>query len=229
MSGAALWLNRIFASFDYAIGSAVHGFAESTHGFFTPFMNFVSFFGKGGVAILIAAFLLLLFRKTRKTGVCIIAAFILGVIVTNLILKNLIARPRPYSDAGSAFYEWWRFAGSVEEGEFSFPSGHTTAITAALTAVFFTCPKKYSWCGYIFCILMGISRIYLGVHYASDVLGGLIAGFAAGWLAFVFIEKLYALYVEGVDSSFARFTADADFGEYLNKKIFKRKTENSDS
>lgn len=97
-------------------------------------------------------------------------------------MKVLIARPRPYADQRSIFYQLWLLVGQNIESDKSFPSGHTTAAFAAMTAVFLVGNKKYSWTAYIFAVLMGIARIYLCVHFPSDVLGGIFAGLIGGFV-----------------------------------------------
>ncbi len=66
------------------------------------------------------------------------------------------------------------------ESDKSFPSGHTTAAFASMTAVFLVGDKRWSWTAYIFAFTMGIARIYLCVHFPSDVLGGMIVGVIGG-------------------------------------------------
>ena len=72
----------------------------------------------------------------------------------------------------------------------SFPSGHTTAAFSTMTALFLMGNKKYSWTAFIFAFLMGLARIYLVVHYPSDVLGGIIVGVVAGCLGALIAAKL---------------------------------------
>lgn len=73
------------------------------------------------------AAVLLLFRQTRKTGTAALIALLAGVILTNLILKNAVARERPFSDPTSVYYTCWLETGSMAASGYSFPSGHTTA------------------------------------------------------------------------------------------------------
>ena len=64
----------------------------------------------------------------------------------------------------------------------SFPSGHTNAAFAAMVPLFILGDKRKSWLALVFGVLMGISRIYLVVHYPTDVIGGLITGTLAGMI-----------------------------------------------
>ena len=100
----------------------------------------------------------------------------------NLFLKVVIARPRPYADEASIYYPLWVMMGQHMESDFSFPSGHTNAAFAAMVPLFLLGDKKKSWLAIVFGVLMGISRIYLVVHFPSDVLGGLITGTLAGMI-----------------------------------------------
>ena len=86
--------------------------------------------------------------------------------------------------------------GSHTESDKSFPSGHTTAAFSAMTAIFLVGNKRVSWLAFLFGILMGISRIYLGVHYASDVLGGILVGLIAGSAAVFIISRFPAKFYE---------------------------------
>ena len=70
------------------------------------------------------------------------------------------------------------------------PSGHTTAAFATMTAVFMVGDKRVSWTAYIFAILMGLARIYLVVHFPSDVVAGIIVGIIAGVLGTILSRKL---------------------------------------
>ena len=193
MTKTAQWLNETFFNLDYFFAEVLHKLAERSNGALTPFMNFISFFGKGGIMLIIGGGILIFFKKTRKAGICVLLALLIGSLITNVCLKSLIARPRPYTNSQSDFYIWWQYVGAVTESEFSFPSGHTTAATAAMTALFFNFPKKYSWTAFLFAVLMGISRIYLMVHYASDVIGGFIAGFIAGVASYIITEKIFKI------------------------------------
>ena len=170
------WLNSVFAQYDYKILEALHQMAVSFQGILTPFFLLVSSFGTNGIGEILLGVVLLLFKKTRKTGVCVLVSLVMGLLITNVVVKNLVARPRPFADVTSIYHEWWRFVGGVWEGEYSFPSGHTTAIMAAITAVVINTKGKYRWLLFIFVILMGMSRNYLMVHYPSDILGGILAG-----------------------------------------------------
>ena len=86
--------------------------------------------------------------------------------------------------------------GAHAESDKSFPSGHTTAAFSAMTAVFLVGNKRISWLAFLFGILMGISRIYLGVHYPSDVLGGILVGLIAGSVAVFIISRLPVKFYE---------------------------------
>lgn len=180
MTAAAAWLNTVFSSFDQNITEAVHSLYEACGTWMTPIMELISLLGKGGIFLIILSVILLVIRPTRRFGTAMAIGLALGAVVVNLWLKVIIARPRPYADVNGFYYPLWVMLGSHMESDFSFPSGHTNAAFAAMVPVFALGRKNWSWLALLFAVLMGISRIYLVVHYPSDVLGGLITGTIAG-------------------------------------------------
>ena len=78
----------------------------------------------------------------------------------------------------------------------SFPSGHTTAAFASMVPLFLMGRKRVSWLALVFAFMMGVSRIYLVVHYPSDVLGGLLVGTVAGILAVLIARVIPNVYYD---------------------------------
>ena len=188
--------------FDHSIGKAVNSFLNYSNGFFTDFLRFVTTLGNSGLVFIIAAIIMLLFFKTGKAGAISLIALLFGFLLTNLLLKNVVARLRPYIDTNSDFYFWWKSAGSLLESGFSFPSGHTTAATGFGFSLFICFKKRISWLYLLIPIFMGFTRIYFMVHYASDVVGALFVGIVCstcsyftfkGISKFKFIDKAYNL------------------------------------
>ena len=188
MTAAAAWLNTIFASFDESITLAVHKLYESCGSWMTPIMEFISLLGKGGIALILFSLILMLIRRTRRYGSAMLIGLAVGAIAVNLWLKVVIARPRPYADVNGIYYPLWQMLGSHTESDYSFPSGHTNAAFASMVPLFILGNKRWSWLALLFAFLMGVSRIFLVVHYPSDVLGGIITGTIAGLLG-VLIAK----------------------------------------
>lgn len=182
LTPAALWLNTAFAAFDQSVTAAIHSLYEHGGAFFTPFMELVSLLGKGGIFLILLSFALMLVKRTRRFGTAMLIGLAIGAIAVNVILKPYIARPRPYTDAEGFYYPLWLLLGQHTESDMCFPSGHTNAAFAAAVPVFLLGEKKWSWLALVFGVLMGISRIYLVVHYPSDVVGGLLTGTVAGML-----------------------------------------------
>lgn len=190
LTAAALWLNMFFAGIDQSIAVAIHRLYDWGGAFFTPFFEFISVLGDGGLFLIAVSVVLILFKPTRHCGTAMLLALGIGALFTNLYLKVVIARPRPYVDESSVFYQIWLVMGQHMESDKSFPSGHTTAAFSAMTALFLMGDKRWSWTAYIFAILMGVSRIYLMVHYPSDVFGGIAVGLLAGSIGSVIAVSL---------------------------------------
>ena len=180
LTATAYWLNTAMAGFDQSVTAAVHKLYDWAGGFMTPFMNFISLLGKGGIFLIILSIALIMFRKTRRYGTAMLLGLAIGALFVNVFLKVAVARPRPYADPEGFFYPLWVMMGQHVESDMSFPSGHTNAAFAAMVPVFILGNKKYSWLALVFGVLMGISRIYLVVHYPTDVIAGLITGTIAG-------------------------------------------------
>ena len=190
MTAAAAWLNTTFANFDQSITTAVHRLYESCGSWMTPVMELISLLGKGGIALIVLSLVLLVIRKTRRFGTAMLLGLAIGAVVVNLWLKVVIARPRPYADVNGFYYPLWQMMGSHTESDYSFPSGHTNAAFACMVPAFLLGKKSWSWLCLLFAFLMGVSRIYLVVHYPSDVLGGLIMGTLAGLLGVLIMKHL---------------------------------------
>ena len=188
MNAAAIWINNTFAAFDQSMAVLVHKLYDIGGGFFTPFFEIISELGHGGIPLIILSLIMMLFSRTRRYGTAMLFGLAIGALITNCCLKILIARARPYSEETKAFFntdlyqKLWMTVGQNVESDKSFPSGHTTAAFASMTALFLTGNKKYSWAAFIFAFLMAVARIYLVVHFASDVLAGVAVGVLAGIL-----------------------------------------------
>ena len=135
--------------------------------FATPIAKFITNFG-GAIILIGLAFMLFIFIKNKKIGVSIISNLAI-ITVLNQLLKRIVQRPRPTE---------FRI---VEESGYSFPSGHSMVSMAFYGYLIYLIYKyvknKYlKWISIILLSILicfiGISRIYLGVHYTSDVLGG---------------------------------------------------------
>lgn len=188
------FINNIFSSFDSSLLGACHSAAEHVGAILTPLARAVTFIGEKGIVFFALALLLVMFRKTRRTGVCLFGAVCCGALIGNIILKDLVARPRPLTT--EAYSAWWSFVGSPAEDGFSFPSGHVTAAMAGVTALCLSCRRKTMLLGYIYVLLMAFSRCYLMAHYPSDVMAAVLIGgisaviafFIAKWI-FIMLEK----------------------------------------
>ena len=154
----AEWLNNTFSGFDGGVFNAMHSLAESAGGIFTPLFKAVSVIGSKGIIFFVLAIVLMLFAKTRKQGVCMFGALVIGAIIASVILKNTVARVRPY-DASAEYAAFWEYVSGSASDSYCFPSGHTTMIAAAMTAMFICFNKKWSWIGFFGVILMGVSRV----------------------------------------------------------------------
>ncbi len=213
----AMFLNNTFANYDYAILNAMHNLAVVAGNLATPFLKFISFLGEDGLFLIALSLVLMLFKKTRKVGICMFGAIGLGGVITSVFLKDVIARPRPFLEAGKPFEIWWRYVGAEPKQSFSFPSGHVTATMAAMTSIFLLCCKKYSWTGFIFVGLMGVSRNYLMVHYPSDVLGGIVVGFASAYVAYLITKAIYKFLEKNKQNKFCMFVNDFDIIKLFKK------------
>lgn len=213
----SVWLNTAFYGFDNLIFNSMHGLAKAAGGFFTPFFTFITFFGEKGLFFIVLSVILLLFKNTRRTGLTMLVAIGLGALMTNVIIKNAVARPRPYA-ASEEYFSFNQLVGGRRESEFSFPSGHVTVTMTAMTALFFSASKKWSWVGFIFTFLMGLSRIYLVVHYATDVVGAIIVGLIAGVIAFYIVKGVYKILQKNTEKGFCKFMLTADLIKAIKKE-----------
>lgn len=144
----------------------------------TPFldevMRFVTSLGNFSIAWVMLALVLILIPKTRKIGLVVMVAVILDSVLCNVILKNIFVRPRP-CDVNTAINLL-----IPRPSGYSFPSGHTSASFAAVAALYFSGERKIWKAALALAILIAFSRMYLYVHYPTDVLGGIICGIICG-------------------------------------------------
>ena len=190
MTAIASWLNTTFSSFDAGITLGIHRLYEIAGGILTPIMEFISLLGKGGIFLIILSLCLLFSKKTRRFGTAMAFGLAIAALLVNVWLKVVIARPRPYADVNGLYYPLWQMLGSHIESDFSFPSGHTNAAFATMIPLFVLGDKRKSWLALLFGFLMGVSRIYLVVHYPTDVIGGILTGTFGGLLGVVFSQFL---------------------------------------
>ena len=134
LTANALWLNTAFAGYDLAILSFLHKLAESAGAVLTPLFKLITLLGEKGLLFFLLGIVLMLFPRWRRTGLCIFGAVCCGALISNIILKDAIARPRPF-EASDLFRQWWQAVGSPAEDGFSFPSGHVTAAAAGVTGL----------------------------------------------------------------------------------------------
>ena len=213
LTAAAGWLNSVFFGYDSAILGAMHSLAEGAGKFFTPLMKLITLLGEKGLLLFILAFVLMCFADTRKIGVCVFGAVCCGALITNVILKDNIARPRPFETL-EQFRIFWQFVGSPAEDGFSFPSGHVTACAAGLTALCLIWTKKMIAPAAITTVLMGMSRNYLMAHYPSDVLFAMIIGVASAFIAYFITKLIFKLLEDHRDNDFCRFCLEIDIRDF---------------
>lgn len=150
----------------------------------TPTVALYTKLGDAGMLWIALSLILLCFPKTRRAGLVSLLAMALGLLCTNVVLKHLVARTRP----------WLTVEGLTplvtENDPNSFPSGHTTAAFAAALAWWHTLPgRRMRAAALCMAVLMGLSRLYVGVHFPSDVLVGGIVGAACGVLAWQIAKR----------------------------------------
>ena len=204
----------IFNSFDMGVFTFFGEQIQS--GFMNVIANFITFFGGSEFVtpMAVVGAILIAFKKTRKFGMAILFAVLVGTLLTNLVMKPLFARPRPYVYYADnpLFMSWYEFAGAHVESDKSFPSGHTTAAFELGVATFLVLKnKKVAWIFPVFSALVGLSRIYLMVHYVTDVLGGVIVGTFAGIMGYIIMK---AIMKKTENTKFAQF----DLAEKFKKK-----------
>lgn len=148
-------------------------------------MPFCTKLGNGGMIWILLTLILLSFRKTRKIGCAVGVSLVLEVICCNLVLKPLVARIRPCDLAPSVQLLISR------PTDFSFPSGHTASSFAAASALYFSGSRL--WCpAAVLAVIIGFSRLYLYVHYPSDVLAGALLGTMLGALGSFVVTQVAA-------------------------------------
>lgn len=153
-------------------------------------MLLISKMGNAGWFWILLGIFLLLWgirnRKFARYGLALLLCLGTTALVCNVALKPMVGRIRPYDLLGFSILV-------PPLADFSFPSGHTSSSFAAATAIY-AMNRRWGTVAYVFAVLMGISRLYLGVHFPTDVLAGAVIGFV--------MAKLTLLCLHSINNSF---------------------------
>ena len=154
-----------------------------TNPFLDTVMPYISSLARHGEFWILVALVLVCFKKTRKAGVAMGIAMACGYLIGNMGMKNLFARTRPYDVVEVDLLV-------AKLHDFSFPSGHTLVSFEAATALWFY-HRKWGIAAFVLAALIGLSRLYLFVHYPTDVLVGAVLGIGIGLAACVLTDRLW--------------------------------------
>ncbi len=183
-------LDSLAVSFDLPILDWIQAHLQCT--FLDKTMPIVTLFGDGGIFWIAVALVLLCIPKYRKVGFSMGAALILGVVVCNITLKPIVARIRPYD------FQWEHFQKEIillidAQHDYSFPSGHTIASFEACTVLLIH-DKRLGIPATVLAFLIAFSRLYLYVHYPTDVIfsffAGILFAFLGNWIVKLIYSKL---------------------------------------
>ena len=155
-------------------------------------MPIITMFGDAGIFWIACSLVMIIIPKTRKVGCAMGLALLMGLLLCNLTLKPLCQRPRPYDYQQEVFGKLIPLIISGES-DFSFPSGHTIASFEAATALVIG-NKKLGIPAMILAVLIAFSRLYLCVHYPTDVLASVVLGIGLALLATFLVKKGWALW-----------------------------------
>lgn len=147
-------------------------------------MPLITALGNRGMIWILLAGILIIIPKTRKSGMVLAMALCLDVVFCNVILKNLVARIRP-CDVNTSIqlliHKPW---------DYSFPSGHTAASFAAASALYHAGESKLWKPVLALAGAIAFSRLYLYVHYPTDILGGIMVGIVVGYVGYKTVNIL---------------------------------------
>lgn len=167
--------------FDFKILNFIH--EQFSCGFLDFIMPKITYLGSGGFVWIIIAVIMLFFQKSRKTGIVLGAGLLSGFIIGNVFLKNVVARERPC---------WINQALEIliaVPNDYSFPSGHTLSSFIAATIIM-KYNGKMGIAAYALAFAISFSRLYLYVHFPTDVLAGAILGILIGLIVCKLSEKI---------------------------------------
>ena len=153
-----------------------------------PAMDFlmpkITLLGNGGAVWILVSGVLLATKKYRKHGAFLLAGLAIGVLIGNLTLKPLIARPRPcWLDESVQLL-------IANPTDYSFPSGHTLSSVIGAT-VLTKANRKFGFAAIPLAALIAFSRLYLYVHFPTDILAAAVLGVAIGLVVCMIGDKLW--------------------------------------
>lgn len=166
---------------DWIILNKIQGAMSS--GFMDMIMPKITLLGSAGIIWIIIGVALLISKKHRRIGFLVLIGLLLELIIGNGILKNLVARPRPC---------WlnhdFKLLVTMPK-DYSFPSGHTFASVIA-TTILVLYRKEWGWFLLPLTVVIAFSRLYLYVHFPSDVLAGAVLGVIIGCITYYAGNKI---------------------------------------
>ena len=159
--------------------------------FLDTFFSLITHLGDAGLFWIIIAVVMLFFKKTRKTGIMMGVALVLGLILCNGLLKNIVARVRPF-DLEGAYGSIKTVADLLvsRPGDKSFPSGHTIASFEAAFVLFYW-DKRFGIPAILIAALVSFSRLYLYLHFPTDVLASVLLAVLNAFLAVIIVNAIY--------------------------------------
>ncbi len=162
--------------FDWKILEEIQNIFKSD--FMDWLMPRISMLGDEGLIWILFGLILIISKEYRKQGLLVWIGLLLGLFFGNLIVKNVIARPRPYTLNPNIQLL------IPELSDYSFPSGHTLSSTIAATIITLI-NKKFGWVVIPLALFIAFSRLYLQVHYPTDIIGGIVMGLIIGSLTYL--------------------------------------------
>ncbi len=197
-----------FLDFDLSVFQWIQSIQND---FLDMLMVGITTLGNAGAVFIVLGLVLLFTKKYRKAGLGVLVALIVMLLCNDLFLKEFFARPRPFNlfDVNPEKYAEWGseyiFPGLVHKpSSFSFPSGHTSSAFAAAIALLWY-DRRLGIPTTIFAALMGFSRIYVQVHYCTDVIAGVISGTICALIAVLIVKFLFPVVDKGLDKLFSKF------------------------